>query len=74
MTSSRCLGQTAGTEQGFSDSACLHAAAPGVGTSRTEGNICHLIALNFSSLNLITFSSHLEFWPPQPPVADGSVV
>lgn len=35
VTSSRCLDQTASTEQGFSDSACSHAAAPGVGTSWT---------------------------------------
>lgn len=49
-------------------------ASPGAGTYQTEGSAFHFIACNSSSLDLITFLSHLEFWPPQPPVADSSVV
>lgn len=49
MSSSKFLGQTAGSEQKVSDSA----AAPGVGSSQSKGNIFFLIVLNFSTSSYI---------------------
>lgn len=53
MSSRKCLGQTAGSEQKVSDSAHSHVAAPGVGSSQSKGSNFYLIVLNFSTSNYI---------------------